>query len=109
MTLQETAAALGLKAAPAVGGLIGGCVALSFVQGLTRLQAVLTVFVGTATASYCQPLVSHLLAWPADLDGGLGFVIGVMGMGLMGWLVKASANPLALWRQLRNPSEDLPP
>lgn len=93
---------VGLKLVPSVAGLVGGVVALSFVQGLNRWQAVASVFTGAATAAYGQPMVGYAMGLPDELAGGVGFVLGLTGMGLAGWAVKAAADPLAVWERVRS-------
>lgn len=92
---------LGVKLVPGLAGIIGGCLALSFVQGLTKPQAVVTVLAGGAVGTYGQPMISYYLATPQGLDGGIGFFLGVIGMGLIAWLVKAADDPIALLEKIR--------
>ena len=92
---------LGMKFVPGVAGFVGGCVALSFVQGLNKRQAVVTVLTGGATGTYLAPFVVYRAALPIDLAGGVGFLLGLTAMGLCGWAVKAAKDPVALWETFR--------
>ncbi len=92
---------LGMKLVPGVAGFVGGCVALSFVQGLNKRQAVVTVLTGGATGTYLAPFVVYRAALPIDLTGGVGFLLGLTAMGLCGWAVKAAKDPVALWETFR--------
>lgn len=98
---SASAGMLGLKIVPGIAGFIGGCLALSFVQGLNKWQAFVTVVAGSAAGSYLQPVISHVLKTPPELDGGVGFLLGLVGMGVMGWIVKASKDPIEAIRQIR--------
>ncbi|MBL8469631.1 hypothetical protein [Methyloversatilis discipulorum] len=98
---SASAGMLGLKIVPGIAGFIGGCLALSFVQGLNRWQAFVTVATGSAAGSYLQPITSHYLGLPAALDGGIGFILGLGGMGLAGLIVKASSDPLGMLEQIK--------
>lgn len=92
---------LGMKFVPGVAGFVGGCVALSFVQGLNKRQAVVTVLTGGATGTYLSPVIVHHAALPVDLVGGVGFLLGLTAMGLCGWAVKAAGDPVKLWETFR--------
>lgn len=93
---------LGLKVVPGIAGFVGGCLALSFVQGLNRFQAFVTVAAGAAAGTYLQPLTSHYLDLPTAMDGGIGFLLGLVGMGLAGWIVKAANDPISAIEQIRS-------
>lgn len=92
---------LGMKLVPGVAGFVGGCVALSFVQGLNKRQAFATVLTGGATGTYLSPVIVHHAALPSDLAGGVGFLLGLTAMGLCGWAVKAAGDPVKLWETFR--------
>jgi hypothetical protein len=92
---------LGMKLVPGVAGFVGGCVSLSFIQGLSKWQAVVTVLTGGATGTYLAPVIVYHTALPVDLAGGVGFLLGLTAMGLCGWAVKAAGDPVKLWETFR--------
>ena len=81
--------ALGLKLAVVVAGLVGSIASLAYMRDLTPGKAGLAVIVGTGCAAYVTPL---MMGW-LSLSGGSGenaaaFIVGVVGMNLVGALVK---------------------
>lgn len=101
----------GVKVAGLVGGLFGSLVTMSYLPSLSSWQRVLAFASGVACAAYLPPIVSYLFTLPSSLDGPLGFVAGVMGMGLIGAAVTISRDPIGAWRKFRgtdtSPSQPL--
>ncbi len=82
---------LGLKVSSLVAGLIGGVLALSMMPQLTFRKAVAAVLGGGACAAYATPVVAELLNLTSrHVENGLAFVLGVIGMNLLGGLFKLS-------------------
>ncbi len=96
---------LGVEAATSVAGFVGAVASLSAVQPLTRLQAVLAVFTGAATAAYCAPLISwYYEGTPEVVENGIAFLLGVMAMRLIPGVIRLAelfgTNPIATIRRI---------
>lgn len=82
---------LGFKVSSLVAGLVGGVLALSMMPQLTFRKAVAAVLGGGACAAYATPVVAEFLALTSrHIENGLAFVLGVIGMNLLGGLFKLS-------------------
>ena len=82
---------LGVKFATLLAGFAGGVVSLSFVSGLTKPQAILSVLTGALTAGYLTPVVLHYLSLTApELQNGAAFFIGLTAMNIVPGLLKLS-------------------
>lgn len=74
---------LGVKLASLVAGFAGGVVSLSYLRELSRGQMFLAVATGSLTAGYITPAVLHYIAFPAELENGIAFLIGLTAMNLV--------------------------
>lgn len=93
---------MGIKVGTVVAGLVGGVLSLSMMPRLTFRKAVTAVIGGGACAAYGTPLVVEYLGLSSrNLENGLAFVLGVVGMHILGGIFTMSDR----WR--RNPSIDL--
>jgi len=82
---------LGVKFATLVAGFAGGVVSLSFVSGLTKPQALLSVLTGALTAGYMTPVVLHYMSLPTtELQNGAAFFVGLTAMNIVPGLLKLS-------------------
>jgi len=82
---------LGVKFATLVAGFAGGVVSLSFVRGLTKQQALLSVFTGAVTAGYLTPVVhKYLTLNTLELQNVAAFVVGLTAMNIVPGLLKLS-------------------
>lgn len=83
--------ALGLKPSTLIAGLIGGIMALSMMPKLTVRKAVAAVVGGVACAAYVTPLVAEWVGLESrNLENGLAFGLGVIGMNVLGGIFKLS-------------------
>lgn len=87
----------GVKLAHVMAGVAGGVVSLAYVRTLSSSQMVLAVITGAATAAYGTPLAGYALARilgadspSAQVEGGLGFVLGITAMNLIPGIVRLS-------------------
>jgi hypothetical protein len=87
--MNELLAALGIKKAALLAGLIGGVVSLRFFEGLTGWGKVVTALGGAAFANYLAGPASEYLAVSASHEGGVGFVLGLFGMSVAAAGIKA--------------------
>jgi Na+/proline symporter len=100
MQFPNIGAMLGIKGATVVAGFAGAVVSLSFVKQLSKKQMILSVLVGSVTATY---LTSFLLAW-LDLgqaaQNGAAFIIGLTAMNIIPGILKLTEwlcqDPVAL-------------
>ena len=82
---------LGVKVSSLVAGLIGGVMAMSMMPQLTFRKALTAVLGGGACAAYATPIVAELLNLDSrHLENGLAFVLGVIGMNILGGIFKLS-------------------
>jgi hypothetical protein len=82
---------LGLKVSSLVAGLIGGVMTMSMMPQLTWRRALTAVFGGGACAAYATPIAAELLGLASrHMENGLAFVLGVIGMNLLGGVFKLS-------------------
>ncbi len=83
---------LGLKLGPMIAGFAGGVVSLSNLRSLTYPQALMAVVAGALCANYLTPSAVKVFAIPAELNLGIAFVIGLVGMNIVP-AVKAVLSP----------------
>lgn len=82
---------LGLRVSSLVAGLVGGVLALSMMPQLTFRKAVAAVLGGGACAAYATPVVAELIDLSSrHVENGLAFVLGVVGMNVLGGIFKLS-------------------
>ena len=82
---------LGVKVSSLVAGLVGGVMALSMMPQLTFRKALAAVIGGGACAAYAPPIIVELISLDnRNLENGLAFVLGVVGMNILGGLFKIS-------------------
>ncbi len=87
---------LGLRVSSLVAGLVGGVLALSMMPKLTFRKSVTAVIGGGACAGYATPIVADVLSLASrNVENGLAFVLGVVGMNILGGLFKLSER----WRE----------
>ena len=80
---------LGLTKGATIGGFLGALVSLKFIEGMTWLQRIPTVFGGMCCAAYVTPLVLDLASMSAKTESAIAFLIGVFGMSVAAAVVKA--------------------
>lgn len=81
--------ALGLKTATLVAGFVGAIASLAYMRDLTPARAFLAVIVGTGCAAYVTPLVMNWLKLTGTSgENAAAFIVGVVGMNLVGALYK---------------------
>ena len=82
---------LGLSKGATIGGFLGALVSLKFIEGLTWVQRIPTVFGGMLCAAYVTPLVLELTlsTHTAKTESAVAFLIGVFGMSIAAACVKA--------------------
>jgi hypothetical protein len=84
MTEPVTASALGIKLGWTLAGFAGGIVSLSFLKGISRWQAVSSVFAGAATATYFTPVVSGWFNIASESSQNCAaFVLGLCAMSIV--------------------------
>lgn len=81
---------LGIKAATAVAGFLGGVICLSWLRELTRTQAAMAVITGSVTASYGTPALMWYLNWPLPLENAAAFFMGLTAMNIIPGLIRLS-------------------
>jgi hypothetical protein len=91
----------GVKLAGLIGGLFGSLVTLSYLPSLKNWQRVGAYLTGVVCAAYLPPLVTYFFNLPLALDGPLGFIAGVFGMGLIGAGVTISNDPIGAWKRFK--------
>lgn len=90
MMLDQAAGALGLKKMAMIGGLIGAIVSLRFFPEITTWPGrATTLLSGWACAAYVTPLVGALLDVAEKHEGGVAFLLGVLGMAVIANVIKA--------------------
>lgn len=88
--------ALGLKVSTLVAGIVGGVLALSMMPQLTWRKAIAAVVGGGACAAYVTPIAAEFLNLTSrHMENGLAFVLGVIGMNVLGGVFKLSEQ----WRE----------
>jgi len=74
-----------------VAGLVGGVLALSMMPKLTFRLSMTAVVGGGACAVYATPIVADLVNLTSrHVENGLAFILGVVGMNVLGGLFKLS-------------------
>lgn len=88
--IDEIAGMLGLKKAGLIGGFLGALVSLRFFPDLkTWWQRCTTLFSGWVCAAYVGPLVASTLDIAEKHEGGVTFLVGVVGMALIANVLQA--------------------
>ena len=81
----------GVKFVTLVAGFAGGIVSLSFVRGLTKQQAIFSVFTGAVTAGYLTPAIhSYLSLTTLELQNVAAFAVGLTAINIVPGLLKLS-------------------
>ncbi len=80
----------GIKIAPLVAGFAGAVVSLSYVRQLNRWQMCMALASGALCAAYLTPFVRHFTNFPAELENGIAFLVGVSAMNLVPGMIKLS-------------------
>lgn len=82
--------ALGIKKAALLGGFFGALISLKFFPELKNWwQRATTLLSGWACAAYVTPLISQWLELSDKHEGGVAFLLGVLGMAAISNIVKA--------------------
>jgi hypothetical protein len=89
-------ALIGVKSAHAVAGIFGGLVRGLVSRGFSWTQRISSAVVGAAVAGYGTPLIAPLArdwhgTWtspPGDIEGSVGFALGLVGMTLCDALIR---------------------
>ena len=90
-TMSHDGGVLGVKFAALVAGFAGGVASLSFVRGLTKTQAVISVLTGTMTSAYMAPVLIHFAGFSSpELQHGASFFIGLTSMNIIPGLLRLS-------------------
>ena len=90
------AGVLGVKYSVLVAGFAGGVISLAYLKELTRLQMVIAVFAGSASAGYLTPLAIPMIAGAvgiapgAAFENAAAFLLGLTSMNLIPGLIHLS-------------------
>jgi hypothetical protein len=82
----------------ACAGFVGAILSLTFLQGLTRLQAFSAVLTGFSCSVFTTPFVTAFFNLPGDYESryGVAFLIGLLAMNLIPGIKSALERLLAL-------------
>ena len=94
---EHLLAALGLTKGATLGGFLGAVVSLKFIENMTWVQRVPTVFGGMLCAAYVTPLVAEMAMHSptARTESAIAFLIGMFGMSIAAAIVKAMPELIA--------------
>lgn len=92
---EEMLLGLGLKKASVIGGFFGSLISLKFIAQLNLWQGAATLFSGWMLAAWTTPVVIAGLTLSDKHEGGVGFLIGVMGMAVISNIFKAMPDWIA--------------
>ena len=67
-----------------VAGMVGGFFAWLAIKELTSKQLFISTMGGFSIAMYCTHLFVHYFSIPVSMSGGVGFALGLFGMGVFG-------------------------
>ena len=88
-SITTTLGLLKTKYAVAISGFLGTAVTLSFLDSpLGKLRLVVALASGSLTANYLTPVLGFYLSIPAAIHGGVGFLLGILAMGIIPGLMK---------------------
>lgn len=65
----------------------GSLISVIYEANVTRRRAFILVLAGTCTAGYVTPLVGHLFSLGDGLTNALSFLLGLLGMRLIGFII----------------------
>ena len=83
-SITTTLGLLKTKYAVAISGFLGTAVTLSFLDSpLGKLRLVVALASGSLTANYLTPVLGFYLSIPAAIHGGVGFLLGILAMGII--------------------------
>lgn len=83
-SITTTLGLLKTKYAVAISGFLGTAVTLSFLETpLGKLRLALALASGSLTANYLTPVLGFYLSIPATIHGGVGFLLGILAMGII--------------------------
>ena len=81
--------ALLAKHAVAIAGFLGTAVTLSYMESpMGKVRMVLALAGGSITATFLTPMLGFYLAIPSAIHGGVGFLLGILAMGIIPGLMK---------------------
>lgn len=101
MSEPITSGIIGTKLILIVSGFFGGVLSLSFIQGVTRKLAFITIMVGVVASYFLSPLFSDFIRGvfkfevSRDTMGAIGFLVGFTAMSLLPALRKAFVSRVA--------------
>ena len=88
---MEFLESLGIKLPVIIAGFIGSLAALPYLNAKTPLQKLSCLIGGTASAAYLTPLALVIFDEPTQaMHGGLAFVMGIVGMNVIGGIFQIS-------------------
>lgn len=105
---EPVTAGFGIKIASVVGGAVGSAITLAHLPKLGAFGRCAAYMTGLSFAAYAPPIVSYAFSLPSALDGPLGFMAGVGGMGFAGAIVSVSRDPIGAWRRFRGADNQTP-
>lgn len=77
------------KHAVAIAGFLGTAVTLSYLETpMGKIRMAISLAGGSVTAFFLTPLLGFYLAIPSAIHGGVGFLLGVLAMGIIPGLMK---------------------
>jgi len=89
-------AVLGVKYSALVAGFAGGVISLAYLKELTRLQMVVAVIAGSASAGYLTPVAIPVLARAVGIEASpafenaAAFLLGLTSMNIIPGLISLS-------------------
>lgn len=84
VSITTTLGLLKAKYAVAISGFLGTAVTLSFMDTpLGKLRLFIALASGGLTANYLTPVLGFYLSIPAAIHGGVGFLLGILAMGII--------------------------
>ena len=77
------------KHAVAIAGFLGTAVTLSYLERpMGKIRMALALAGGSITATFLTPMLGFYLAIPSAIHGGVGFLLGILAMGIIPGLMK---------------------
>lgn len=84
MTQSDIEKLIGVKLLVLVAGFFGAVLSLSFNRKLSIVGAFLSVIAGVSCAAFLTPLISYFWVLPVQIENGIAFLLGLVGLLLMG-------------------------
>ena len=96
--LESILNVIGVKLGIAAAAAMGAIISLVSTRHLTPIQAIISLFVGFSTSVYMTPFVVSYLQVSPNLENGIAFVFGLIGMNIVTGVLmvtdRFSKNPL---------------